>query len=63
MPQYLVAIYHPDDYDPSTEDEPMMKEIHALNREMMAAGAPGSLSAAIPQLIARDPCGANPMAR
>lgn len=23
MPQYLVAIYHPDDYDPSTEDEAM----------------------------------------
>ena len=21
MPQYLVAIHHPDNYDPSTEDE------------------------------------------
>jgi hypothetical protein len=39
MPQYLVAIYHPDDYDPSVETEEMIDEIHALNREMMAAGA------------------------
>ena len=39
MPQYLVAIYHPDDYDPSVETEAMMDEIHALNREMVAAGA------------------------
>ena len=38
MPQYLVAIYHPDDYDPSVETEAMMEEIHALNREMIAAG-------------------------
>ena len=39
MTQYLVAIYHPDDYDPSVETEAMMNEIHALNREMVAAGA------------------------
>ena len=39
MPQYLVAIYHPDDYDPSVETEAMIEEIHALNREMIAAGA------------------------
>ena len=42
MPQYLVAGYLPDDYDPSAEDEAMMEEImeeiHALNREMIAAG-------------------------
>jgi len=38
MPQYLVAIYHPDDYQPSVESETMMEEIHALNREMIAAG-------------------------
>ncbi len=37
--QYLVAIYHPDDYDPSVETEAMIEEIHALNREMIAAGA------------------------
>ena len=39
MAQYLVAIHHPDDYDPSVETEAMSNEIHALNREMMAAGA------------------------
>jgi hypothetical protein len=39
MPQYLVAIYHPDNYDSSTEDKAMIEEIHALNREMIAAGA------------------------
>src|SRR6266849_3277800 len=39
MPQYLVAIYHPDDYDPSVETEATIEEIHALNRELIAAGA------------------------
>jgi hypothetical protein len=39
MPQYLVAIHHPDDYDPSLEGEAMVREIHALNEEMQAAGA------------------------
>jgi hypothetical protein len=39
MPQYLVAIYRPDNYDPSVESEAMIEEIHALNREMIAAGA------------------------
>jgi hypothetical protein len=39
MPQYLVAVYHPDDYDPSVETEAMIEEIHALNRELIAAGA------------------------
>jgi hypothetical protein len=39
MPQYLVANYLPDDFDPSTLTEEMIEEIHALNREMIAAGA------------------------
>jgi hypothetical protein len=39
MPQYLVAVYHPDDYDPSVETEAMIEKIHALNRELIAAGA------------------------
>src|ERR1700761_1426262 len=39
MPQYLVAVYHPDDYDPSVETEATIEAIHALNREMIAAGA------------------------
>ena len=38
MTQYLVAIHHPDDYDPSVETEATISEIHALNREMVAAG-------------------------
>ena len=39
MPQYLAAIYHPDDYDPSVETEETIEKIHALNRELIAAGA------------------------
>jgi hypothetical protein len=49
MTQYLVAIHHPDNYDPSTEDEAMIREIHALNKEMIAAGVrvfAGGLSSA-----------------
>ena len=38
MPQYLVCSYLPDDFDPSSVTEGMMEEIHALNREMIAAG-------------------------
>ena len=38
MPQYLVCNYLPDNFDPSTVTEAMMGEIHALNREMIAAG-------------------------
>jgi len=39
MPQYLICNYVPDDFDGSTVTEAMMEEIHALNREMIAAGA------------------------
>ncbi len=39
MPQYLIANYLPDDFDPSGVTEAMIEEIHALNREMIAAGA------------------------
>src|SRR5437016_11018833 len=39
MPQYLVANYLPDDFDPSAVTEAMIEAIHALNREMIAAGA------------------------
>jgi len=38
MPQYLVATYLPDDYDPSVETEATIEGIHALNKEMIAAG-------------------------
>jgi hypothetical protein len=49
MPQYLVAIYHPDGYDGSLEGEAMERDIDVLNEEMEAAGArifAGGLSAA-----------------
>jgi len=39
MPQYLVAIHHPDNYDASLEDDAMVRDIQALNDEMEAAGA------------------------
>jgi len=38
MPQYLVANYLPDDFDPSVVTEATIEEIHALNRELIAAG-------------------------
>lgn len=38
MPQYLVAGYLADDFDPSQMDEATVNEIHALNKEMIAAG-------------------------
>ena len=49
MPQYLVAIHHPDNYNPSLETEAMERDIDVLNEEMAAAGArffAGGLSAA-----------------
>ena len=38
MPHYLISGYLPDDFDPSAQDEAMVEEIHALNRDMIAAG-------------------------
>ncbi len=38
MPQYLVASYLPDNFDPSTVTEAMIEQIHAVNRELIAAG-------------------------
>lgn len=38
MALFLVTIYRPDDYDPSTESEAMSREIDVLNAEMVAAG-------------------------
>jgi hypothetical protein len=49
MTQYLVAIHHPDDYDPSKESEAMVQDIDVLNQEMDAAGVrvfAGGLSSA-----------------
>ena len=39
MPQYMVAVQHPENYDSSLEGEAMIREIGELNREMDAAGA------------------------
>jgi len=38
MTQYLVAIHHPDNYDPSREDDAISSDIHMLNKEMQTAG-------------------------
>ena len=38
MTQYLVAIHHPDDFEPYSEDEATSRDISALNEEMNAAG-------------------------
>ena len=38
MTQFLVAIHHPDEYDPSVAGDEAMEDIHALNKEMIAAG-------------------------
>jgi hypothetical protein len=38
MTQYLVAIHHPTNFDPASEDEATARDIDALNDEMVAAG-------------------------
>ena len=38
MPHYLITGYLPDDFDPSSMTEATVEGIHALNREMIAAG-------------------------
>jgi hypothetical protein len=38
MPQFLVAGYLPDNFDPSSVDEATGHKIHAFNKEMEAAG-------------------------
>lgn len=37
MTQYLVAIHHPDTFEPYSESEETHSDISALNREMQAA--------------------------
>jgi hypothetical protein len=39
MPQYLLASYLPDDFDPSVVTEETIEKIYALNRELIALGA------------------------
>ena len=62
MPQYLVANYLPDDFDPSTVTEAMIEEIHALNREMIAAGVRKFACGISPAATPRR-CGSSPMVR
>jgi hypothetical protein len=38
MPQYLITIFHPDNYDPARESEATEHAIDVLNEEMVAAG-------------------------
>src|SRR6476646_3588746 len=38
MPQYLVAIHLPDDFDPSSVEKAMERDIDVLNEEMEAKG-------------------------
>mgnify|MGYP003328919229 CR=1 FL=1 len=61
MPQYLVAIQHPENYDPSLEDESMGRDISALNREMEVAGARffagGLESASLAKSLRKQPDG------
>ena len=48
MPHYLVAMQHPDNFEPSTVDEATVHDINVLNDELEAAGArrfAGGLSA------------------
>ena len=37
MSQYLVAIHHPDDFEPYSEGEDTQRDISALNAQMRAA--------------------------
>ncbi len=38
MTQYMIAIHHPDDFEPFSESEQTGRDIDALNDEMKAAG-------------------------
>ena len=39
--KYLVAIHHPDNFDPSTVDKATMHDIHVLNEEILdTTGSP-----------------------
>ncbi|WP_047492547.1 YciI family protein [Terriglobus sp. TAA 43] len=39
MPQFLIAVQHPNNYDPSLEGDDMIRDIGELNQQMDAAGA------------------------
>ena len=62
MPQYLVAIHHPDDYDPSVEDE-AMSAISTRSTMRWWLPVSGFSLAASPRPAARGRCGRSPMVR
>src|ERR1700739_2844675 len=62
MPHYLVANYLPDDFDSSTVTEAMIEEIHAVNRELIAAGVRKFAGGIAPPPTPRR-CGSSPTAR
>jgi hypothetical protein len=47
MPQFLLTIQLPDDFDPSTQDESVMRDMAALGEEMAAAGVTPSFAAGL----------------
>ena len=59
--KFLVTGYLPDDFDPSTMDEEVVRAIHAFNAELEAAGAlffAGGLSpASLAKTVRRHPGG------
>lgn len=53
--QFLVAIHHPDDYDPAmAENDAMRHEIDELNDEMVAAGVRVFVGGLKPATLARS---------
>jgi hypothetical protein len=54
MTQYLVAIHHPDDFDPSSEDAATARDIDTLNEEMVAAGVRIFVGGLLPVSSARS---------
>jgi hypothetical protein len=54
MAQYLVAIHHPDNYNPSLETEAMVRDIFALNDEMVAAGVRTFVGGLLPASSAKS---------
>jgi len=55
MSQYLIAIHHPDNYDPATlEDDAMHRDIDALNDAMVAAGVRVFVGGLAPVRLARS---------
>ena len=57
MPQYLLTIQLPDDFDPSTQDEAVFHDMEALAKEMEAAGVVTALGAGVDNVAVGDRVG------